>query len=56
VLDALTTERPYRPASPLSVAREMIVAESGKQFDPRVVEAFKSIDDETLERLGAAAR
>jgi len=56
VLDALTTERPYRPASPLSVAREMIVAESGKQFDPRVVEAFKSVDDETLERVGAAAR
>ena len=56
VLDALTTERPYRPASPLSIAREMIVAESGQQFDPRVVEAFKSIDDETLERLGAAAR
>jgi putative nucleotidyltransferase with HDIG domain len=56
VLDALTTERPYRPASPLSVAREMVVAESGRQFDPRVVEAFKSIDDETLERVGAGAR
>jgi putative nucleotidyltransferase with HDIG domain len=55
-LDALTTERPYRPASPLSVAREMIVAESGQQFDPQVVEAFKSIDDETLQRVGAEVR
>jgi ribonuclease P protein subunit RPR2 len=51
VLDALTTERPYRHSSPLSVAREMIVAESGTQFDPRVVDAFSSIPDETLEQI-----
>jgi len=56
VLDALTTDRPYRPASPLGRARTMIVAESGKQFDPRVVEAFSSISDETFERIGAAIR
>src|SRR5436305_77694 len=29
VLDALTTDRPYRPASTLAVAREMIVAGAG---------------------------
>ena len=51
VLDALTTDRPYRPASPFAEAREMIVAESGKQFDPRVIEAFNSIADETFERI-----
>jgi putative nucleotidyltransferase with HDIG domain len=56
VLDALTTERPYRPASPLGVARKMIVAEAGGQFDPRVVEAFTAIDDDTLERIGAKVR
>jgi putative nucleotidyltransferase with HDIG domain len=56
VLDALTTDRPYRPASPMSVAREMILSESGKHFDPQVVEAFKSIDDETLGRIGAEIR
>jgi ribonuclease P protein subunit RPR2 len=56
VLDALTTDRPYRPASPLPVARSMIEAESGRQFDPRVVEAFSSIPDETLERIGSAIR
>ena len=51
VLDALTTERPYRHASPLPVARQMIVAESGRQFDPQVVDAFCTISDEELERI-----
>jgi putative nucleotidyltransferase with HDIG domain len=53
VFDALTTDRPYRPASSWTVAREMITAESGKQFDPRVVEAFTSIDNETFVRIAA---
>jgi putative nucleotidyltransferase with HDIG domain len=52
VLDALTTDRPYRPASSLSVAREMIVAESGKQFDPQVIAAFRSIPDEVFVQIG----
>jgi putative nucleotidyltransferase with HDIG domain len=56
VLDALTTDRPYRPASPLRVAREMIVAESGTQFDPHVIDAFKSIPDGVFERIGARIR
>jgi ribonuclease P protein subunit RPR2 len=56
VLDALTTDRPYRPASALAVAREMIVAESGKQFDPRVIDAFRSIEDETFERIASEIR
>jgi putative nucleotidyltransferase with HDIG domain len=53
VLDALTTDRPYRPASPLAVAREMITAESGTHFDPDVVQGFNTIPDETFERLRA---
>jgi HD-GYP domain-containing protein (c-di-GMP phosphodiesterase class II) len=56
VLDALTTDRPYRPASPLNVARQMISAESGRQFDPHVVEAFDSIDDERLLHISAEIR
>ena len=51
VLDALTSDRPYRPASPIGTVREMINAESGTQFDPRVVEAFNSIDDATFEGI-----
>jgi ribonuclease P protein subunit RPR2 len=53
VLDALTTERPYRPASPLRDAREMIVSEGGTHFDPSVIEAFNSIEDQTFERIAA---
>lgn len=53
VLDALTTKRPYRPASPLREAREMIVSEGGQHFDPQVIEAFNTISDQTIERIAA---
>jgi ribonuclease P protein subunit RPR2 len=53
VLDALTTERPYRPASSFSAAREIITGQAGAQFDPRVVDAFNSIPDSTFERIRA---
>jgi putative nucleotidyltransferase with HDIG domain len=56
VLDALTTDRPYRPASTFARARKMIVAGAGTQFDPRVVEAFDSIDDATFERIAREIR
>jgi response regulator RpfG family c-di-GMP phosphodiesterase len=56
VLDALTTDRPYRPASALSIARGMILAEAGKQFDPQVVEGFASIEERTFERIGEEIR
>lgn len=55
VLDALTTDRPYRPAFSLPQARAMIVAASGSHFDPEVVAAFDAIDDATLIRLGREA-
>jgi HD-GYP domain-containing protein (c-di-GMP phosphodiesterase class II) len=44
-LDALSSDRPYRPATTFATAREEIARESGKQFDPRVVSAFLSIDE-----------
>jgi cyclic di-GMP phosphodiesterase len=50
-LDAITTERPYRPAASLAEAREIIARGSGTQFDPRVVEALADVPDETLERV-----
>jgi HD-GYP domain-containing protein (c-di-GMP phosphodiesterase class II) len=56
VLDALTTDRPYRPATSLHHARAMISSESGTQFDPRVVEAFNSIDDHVFERIASEIR
>jgi ribonuclease P protein subunit RPR2 len=51
VLDALTTDRPYRPASPFAAAREMINAESGTHFDPQVVAVFNTIPDDTFQRI-----
>lgn len=45
-LDAMTSDRPYRKALPLSAARAEIIKFSGTQFDPRVVEAFLSKPDQ----------
>jgi putative two-component system response regulator len=40
VFDALTQQRPYKPAWPLSEAFAEIERQRGHQFDPRVAEAF----------------
>lgn len=47
-LDAMTSDRPYRRALPYSAAREEIIRESGRQFDPKVVEAFLAISEEVV--------
>ena len=44
--DALTSDRPYRQACSYEVARKIIEEESGKQFDPKAVEAFLAIPAE----------
>lgn len=44
-LDAICSDRPYRPAQPFSTARDEIVRWSGRQFDPRVVETFLSMPE-----------
>jgi putative two-component system response regulator len=48
VFDALTHDRPYKKAWPVEEAQSEIEKQSGKQFDPRVVEAFLQVCD----RLG----
>jgi HD-GYP domain-containing protein (c-di-GMP phosphodiesterase class II) len=50
-LDAMTSDRPYRRALPYSVAREEIIRESERQFDPEVVKKFLSIPEEVLETI-----
>jgi ribonuclease P protein subunit RPR2 len=50
-LDALTTDRPYRPAGSFAEAREIIGAGSGRQFCPSSVEALSIVSDERLEEL-----
>jgi len=39
------SERPYKKAWPLTKALEEIKCQSGRQFDPRVVDAFLKIVD-----------
>jgi len=46
--DAMTTDRPYRKAMPISAAIEELKRHRGSQFDPEVVDAFLKI----LERGG----
>jgi cyclic di-GMP phosphodiesterase len=45
VFDALTSERPYKGAWSPREAIEEIKRQSGRQFDPRVVEAFLKVID-----------
>lgn len=47
-LDAMTTDRPYRPARKLKEALEEIKGLSGKQFCPKVVEALFAVGDKKL--------
>jgi ribonuclease P protein subunit RPR2 len=50
-LDALTTTRPYRPATPIGDARALIHEGRGTQFDPTVVDAFEAMPDEVFKRI-----
>ncbi len=50
-LDAMDSDRPYRRALPLSAARQEILRESGRQFDPKVVEVFLSIPETVLHQI-----
>ena len=50
-LDALTTDRPYRPATGWSEAREVIRSEAGSQFDPAIVAAYEAVPDEAFARI-----
>jgi HD-GYP domain-containing protein (c-di-GMP phosphodiesterase class II) len=50
-LDAMTSDRPYRRALPFSTAKAEIMRESGRQFDPKVVQAFLSIPENVWGRI-----
>jgi response regulator RpfG family c-di-GMP phosphodiesterase len=56
-LDAMTSDRPYRTARAWEEARGEIFAQSGQQFDPRVVEVFREREPELrqIQRVVAAA-
>jgi HD-GYP domain-containing protein (c-di-GMP phosphodiesterase class II) len=50
-LDAMTSDRPYRRALPFAAAKAEIIRESGRQFDPKVVEAFLSLPVSTWHEI-----
>jgi putative nucleotidyltransferase with HDIG domain len=50
-MDAITSDRPYRPAQSLQAAREEILRWSGRQFDPNIVKIFVGMPDNIWEDL-----
>ncbi len=48
--DAMASDRPYRKGMPPWQALKEIVDKAGKQFDPEVVESFKQVISERMER------
>jgi putative nucleotidyltransferase with HDIG domain len=59
VFDALLSDRPYRKSIGIFNALDNVVASSGSQFDPRIVEALRSIihrgGEEVVEEVLQAA-
>jgi response regulator RpfG family c-di-GMP phosphodiesterase len=45
VWDALTHKRPYRDAAPKGEARQYLIDESGRLFDPPLVKMFVEMLD-----------
>jgi putative nucleotidyltransferase with HDIG domain len=50
-LDAMRSDRPYRPALSFEAARDEIVRWAGRQFDPEIVKVFLSIPSNMWEDL-----
>ena len=53
IFDALTSERPYKKAWPADTAFDHIKKESGKHFDPAIVDSFLAIKKDLLEVMAS---
>ena len=53
IFDALTSERPYKKAWPADAAFDHIKKESGKHFDPAIVDSFLAIKKDLLEVMAS---
>ncbi|MGI8802372.1 MAG: HD-GYP domain-containing protein [Solirubrobacteraceae bacterium] len=51
VLDALTTDRPYRIKSTIAEGRAMIEEGSGSHFDPEIIAAFGKVPDDAFDAI-----
>jgi len=49
VYDALRSKRPYKPAFTHEKSCEIILGESGRHFDPAIIDAFKALEGQFLE-------
>ncbi len=49
--DAMTSDRPYRPAMSIQAAREEVDRFAGIQFDPNVARVFLSIDEDVWSEI-----
>jgi len=48
VYDALTTRRVYKDAWTHEATRDIIINDSGKHFDPDIVDAFSTLEDKFI--------
>jgi hypothetical protein len=48
VYDALSSRRPYKPALPHQVAKDILLKESGQHFDPNIIEAFQAAEPQFI--------
>jgi putative nucleotidyltransferase with HDIG domain len=54
--NAMTSDRPYRDAMPVDIARERLLQAAGTQFDPEVVAAFDELLETASETYSSGAR
>ncbi|MGZ5454845.1 MAG: HD-GYP domain-containing protein, partial [Candidatus Aminicenantales bacterium] len=50
-LDAVTSHRPYRAPRDFRAARHELETNSGRQFDPKVVDVFRGMDLAVWEKI-----
>jgi HD-GYP domain-containing protein (c-di-GMP phosphodiesterase class II) len=50
-LDAMTSDRPYRAGLSFAAARDEIARQSGRQFDPDVVQVFLTIPEQVWRKM-----
>jgi putative nucleotidyltransferase with HDIG domain len=54
--DAMTSDRPYRSALPLKDARNVIETARGELFDPRIVDVFLAVSEDTWRMIREDSR
>jgi HD-GYP domain-containing protein (c-di-GMP phosphodiesterase class II) len=53
--DALSNDRPYRKALPLDQVVDLMRRDTGRHFDPEVLETFLAIPEDTLRAMHTEA-